>query len=197
MNPLILVGAGGHARSIIDIVESNNDWEIYGLVGIHREIGKNILGYEVIGTDEDLHSIYSKCNNAIIALGKIGKCDKREIVGLELEKIGFNFPTIKSNSSYLSKHSSIGYGTSIGHGVIINAGSKIGSHCILNSKSLIEHDCIIHDHCHISTGVIINGGCEVGGNSFIGSGSIIREGVKIPPNTIISSGKRVMGWPIK
>ena len=196
MNYLILVGAGGHARSIIDIVESSNDWKIYGLVGIQREIGKNILGYKVIGTDEDLHNIYSNCNNAIIALGKIGKCDKREIVEYKLNKLGFNFPIIKSNSSYLSKHSSIGYGTSIGHGVIINAGSKIGSHCILNSKSLIEHDCIIHDHCHISTGVIINGGCEVGESSFIGSGSIIREGVIIPPKTIIGAGKCIMGWPL-
>tara|TARA_A100001388_G_scaffold276215_1_gene263368 strand:+ start:2226 stop:2819 length:594 start_codon:yes stop_codon:yes gene_type:complete len=197
MNSLILVGAGGHARSIIDIIESNNEWKIYGLVGFQREIGENILGYKVIGTDEDLPNIYSKCHNAVIALGKIGKCEKREIVELKLKKIGFNFPTIKSDIAYLSKQSSIGSGTTVGHGVIINAGSKIGSHCILNSNSLIEHDCIIGDHCHISTGVIINGGCEVGDSSFIGSGSIIREGVKIPPNTIISSGKRIMGWPIK
>ena len=66
-----------------------------------------------------------------------------------------------------------------------------------NSKSLIEHEYIIHYYCHISTGVIINADCEVGESSFIGSGSIIKEGVKIPHNTIMSSEKRVMGWPIK
>ncbi len=195
MKSLILIGAGGHARSLIEIIEGSKEWEVFGLVGKEDEIGGNIFGYPIIGSDKDLPGIRKECNNAIISIGKIGKCNKRLKIEELVKKMNFNFPSIQSNYSIVSSNSLIGNGTTIGHGAIINTGSKIGNHCIINTKALIEHDCIIHNHVHISTGVIINGGCEIGLGSFVGSGSIIREGVKIPSNTVISAGKAIMGWP--
>ena len=195
MKSLILIGAGGHARSLIDIIESNKEWEIYGLVGKEKEIGGNTFGYPIIGSDNDLQEIRKKCRNAIISIGKIGKCNKRLKIEEIATEMNFTFPSIQSKYSIVSSNASIGNGTTIGHGAIINAGSKIGRNCIINTNALIEHDCIIHNHVHISTGVIVNGGCEIGLGSFIGSGSIIREGVKIPSNTVISAGKTIMGWP--
>tara|TARA_Y100001968_G_scaffold263909_1_gene252633 strand:- start:4387 stop:4998 length:612 start_codon:yes stop_codon:yes gene_type:complete len=195
MKSLILIGAGGHAKSLIDIIEGNNDWEVYGLVGKESEIGGEIFGYPIIGSDKDLPKIQEKCKNAIISIGKIGKSNKRLSIEELIIKMNFNFPSIQSKYSIVSSNSSIGNGTTIGHGAIINAGSSIGNHCIINTNALIEHDCIIHNHVHISTGVIINGNCEIGLGSFIGSGSIIRDGVKIPSNTVISAGKTIMGWP--
>ena len=64
------------------------------------------------------------------------------------------------------------------HDVIVNANSIIGKNCIINNKSLVEHDVEVGDNCHISTGSIINGNCIVGDNTFIGSGSIIVNGQK-------------------
>ena len=197
MKNIVLIGCGGHAKSIIDIIEGLDIWKIFGLIGLKEEIGKETLGYKCIGCDSDLNEIYSYCKNAFISIGQINNVQKRVLVGETLNKYNFNIPRIFSKNSYISKHAEINYGTSIGHGTIVNAGSKIGCNCIVNSNALIEHDVKIGDYCHISTGTIINGQVEIGEGSFIGSGTIIREGLKIPPYSIISAGERIMGWPLK
>ena len=196
MNSLLLIGAGGHSKSIIDIILLNNYWKISGLIGLESELNESILGYKVIGTDEDIDNLSKIHKNAFIAIGKIGKNNLRKKMIKKLLKYNFNFPVISSPNSYVSNFSTINYGTSIGHGAIINCGVSIGKHSIINSSALIEHDSIIGNNCHISTGAIINGGVNIGDNSFIGSNVIIREGLKIPSGTVISAGKRIMGWPL-
>lgn len=193
---LILIGCGGHSKSIIDVIESSNEFKIEGLIGLDHELGKTVCGYRVIGTDKNLSNIRNNCSFAFIALGKIGKSENRKRIKIILDNFKFSYPKIKSSGSYISKNAYFGEGTSIGHGVVINAGANIGNHCIINSNSLIEHDVKIGNFTHVSTGALINGNVEIGENSFIGSGAIIRENLKIPNNSIISAGKRVMGWPL-
>ena len=79
------------------------------------------------------------------------------------------------------------------HDVLVNAGAHVGENCILNSKSLIEHDAVIGDHCHISTGSILNGEAQIGHESFVGSGGVVRwEGVRIGARSLVAGGARVM-----
>ena len=196
MNKILLIGCGGHCKSIIDIIESAEKWKIIGLIGQLKEVGIKNLNYPVIGTDQDLLTLRENCEYSFVAIGKIGLEDKRKSIINNLINLDFLIPSLISKFSTISKYSSIGIGCSIGHGAIINSVAKIGPHCIINSGSIIEHDVNIGEFCHISTGTIINGGVSIGENCFIGSGTIIREGIKIPPNTVISSGKRIMGWPI-
>ena len=137
---------------------------------------KLILGNKVIGNDKDLEKISKKVNNLIIGIGQIGLPKKRQEIFKEIIKYNFNYPIIKSSFSMVSLNTSIGCGTTIGHGAIVNANVKIGNQCIINSSALIEHDVEIGNFCHISTGAIINGNVKIGDESFIGSGAIIREG---------------------
>ena len=197
MNEIIIIGCGGHAKSIIDLIESSNEWKIIGLISKENEIKNSLLGYKVFDTDKNLEKISKKYPNAVIGVGQVGLPLKRTKIVNKLKNYNFKLPIIKSKFSFLSKHISIGEGTTLGHGAIVNSNVEIGKYCIINSSSLIEHDSKIGDFCHISTGVIINGNVEIGSGSFIGSGTIIRENIKLPPNTIISAGKRIMGWPIK
>tara|TARA_B100000212_G_scaffold342504_1_gene330066 strand:+ start:3954 stop:4547 length:594 start_codon:yes stop_codon:yes gene_type:complete len=195
MKELVLIGCGGHSKSIIDLIESSKLFKIYGLIGLTSELGKKILGHEVIGTDNDLQTIRNSCSYAFIAIGQIKSSLKRRELQKKLINLNFKFPKIISPNSYISTSSSFGEGTSIGHGAIINAEVKIGKHCIINSNALLEHDVKVGNYSHISTGVILNGNVEIGEESFIGSGAIIREGLKIPSGSIISAGERVMFWP--
>ena len=194
--PLLLIGAGGHARSLIDLVHSSGLWDVFGLVGLADQIGEEVLGYPVLGCDQDLPSLRKKCTHALLAVGQIGLSFERKRLASELERLHFKFPVVISCQSYVSSYAELGPGTSVGHGVIVNASAKVGSHCILNSNALIEHDVLIGDCCHISTGVMVNGGVKIGSGSFVGSGCILREGLDLPCNTVISAGKRVMGWPL-
>lgn len=197
MKRLLLMGCGGHARSLVDLIESTGQWRIHGLVGLPEEVGSSVLGYPVIGCDADLPALREECSAAVLAIGQLPDQAPRQRLAAQLEQLGFQSPALISPHAVVSRHAQLGPGTTVGHGAIVNAAAVVGSHCILNSGALIEHDVQIGDHCHISTGTLVNGGVRVGSGSFIGSGAMIREGLVLPEQIVISAGKRVMGWPLR
>ena len=188
---LILIGAGGHARACIDVIEQEGTYKIAGLVGLSEEVGTNHLGYEVIATDADLQELAKQYKNALISVGQIQSPDTRIQLFRNAEHAGFSLKTVISRFAYVSHHAEIGAGTIIMNGAIVNAGSHIGVNCIINSNSLIEHDVSIEDHCHVSTGSIVNGNSSIGYGSFIGSGVIVKEGISIGMNSIVGMGLTV------
>lgn len=185
---ILLIGAGGHAKSCINTIEQNGEYEISGIVGHPTEVGKTILNYEISNSDVDLPNLAQKFNYALIALGQISNANKRVDLFNKVINLGFHLPTLISPYASVSRHSKIGLGTIIMSGAIINAGSIIGDNCIINSNALIEHDVEVSDHCHISTGAILNGDIHIGSNSFIGSGAILKEGIQIGANSIVGMG---------
>lgn len=197
MNPILLIGCGGHAHSIIELIETTGQWRIHGLVGLPEQIGNNILGYPVIGCDKDLIKLREVCSAVVLALGQLPDPAPRQRLAKYLEGLSFRFPVLISPHAVVSRHAQIDVGTTVGHGVIVNAAVKIGKYCTLNSRALLEHNVHVGDHCHISTGALVNGDVRIGAGSFIGSGSMIREGLKLPDRSVIGAGKRVMGWPLR
>tara|TARA_B100001142_G_scaffold187173_1_gene186331 strand:- start:5270 stop:6499 length:1230 start_codon:yes stop_codon:yes gene_type:complete len=186
---IILIGAGGHAKSCIEIIENLNEYSIYGLLDNSTQNNK-LLDYSILGTDVELNKIKNELGDvsALITVGQIKTSNARQELFEEVKKHGFETPIIISRSAYVSKHSKVNSGTIVMNGVIVNASAVIGENCILNNNSLVEHDTKIGGHCHISTGTIINGGAEIGSNTFIGSGSIIKQGIKVGNNCLISAG---------
>ena len=185
---LILIGAGGHARSCIDIIECHGEYQIAGIVGLIREVNTLQLGYKVIAKDDDLPSLSKEYQYAFIAIGQIKTPDHRIRLFQRALDLGFQLPTFISPKAYVSCHAIIGKGSIVMSGAIVNAVAKIGKNCIVNSRALIEHDAKVQDHCHISTGVILNGNALVGEGSFIGSGSVLKEGVSIGQRIIVGMG---------
>lgn len=197
MNSIILLGAGGHCKSCIDVIENSNEFVIKGIITKPNDSIKNYMNYKILGNDNELGKIFSDEDYGLICIGELGIQEKRiRLYNLLIEN-NLNIAVVRSNYAIISKNAKINKGSVIMHNVVVNSGVNIGENCVINTNSVIEHDVIIDDHSYISTGVIINGGVQIGKGSFIGSGSIIREGLKIPPNSIISAGKRVMGWPLK
>ena len=196
MKPLLLLGCGGHARSLIDLIETEGQWRIHGLVGLPEQVGANVLDYPVIGTDADLPSLRAACPAAVLAIGQLPDPAPRQRLAALLEQLGFHCPVLISPHAVVSRHARLGAGTVVAHGAIVNAGAVVGAHCILNSRALIEHDVQLGDHCHVSTGALVNGGVQLGPGSFVGSGAMLREGLQLPAGTVISASKRVMGWPL-
>jgi sugar O-acyltransferase (sialic acid O-acetyltransferase NeuD family) len=185
---LILIGAGGHARSCIDVIEQEGKFKITGLVGLENELGSQVNGYEVIATEECLSTLIGKAQFALIAVGQISSPDTRVNLFQRALKAGFELASISSPSAYVSPSAQIGKGTIVMHGAIINTGVKVGSNCIINSRVLLEHETQVLDNCHISTGAILNGGVFVKEGCFIGSGSLIKEGISIGERSIVGMG---------
>jgi sugar O-acyltransferase (sialic acid O-acetyltransferase NeuD family) len=188
-NPgLLLIGAGGHAKSCIDVIEQENKFKIIGLVGSPNEVGTHVHGYEVLGTDDNLFEYLNLTNFALVAVGQIGVNEIRSRLFSKIANIGFVSPIIISPMAYVSPHASIGNGTVVMHHATINSGAEVGDNCIINSHALIEHDVVVEDDCHIATSATINGGSTVGRSSFIGSGTTIRESITIGHSCFIGMG---------
>jgi sugar O-acyltransferase (sialic acid O-acetyltransferase NeuD family) len=188
---VLLIGAGGHATSCIEAIEAENKKEIVGLIGTPEEIGKKLLGYEVLGSEKDFVALLELTTNLILGIGQIKSPNLRIEIKEKFIKNGFTFESVISPTAQISKHAVIGSGTVIMHDVVINAGVKIGDYSIINTGSIIEHDSRIGDFAHISTGVISNGKTSIGNNTFVGSGTIIMEQIKIGDNCIIGMGQHV------
>lgn len=192
MNDLLLIGGGGHCRSCIDVIEAEGQYRIRGIVQPASDQTDRILGYPVIGSDEELPFLLRETPKALVTVGQIGSPEIRFRLYEQLKKLGGKLPSIVSPSAYFSKHAELNEGTIVMHGVIVNARASIGSNCIINSQALIEHDVVVADHCHVSTGVKLNGGVTIGKGSFIGSGAILKEGVVIGENVIISASQVIL-----
>lgn len=185
---IILIGGGGHCKSVIDVIETEDRFDIVGIIDKKELIGQKILGYEIIGCDEDLEFLFKEYKYALITIGQIKSVESRIDIYNKLKKIGFKLPIIISARAYVSKYATVEEGTVIMHDVLVNAGSNIGCNCIINSKALIEHDVTIKEHCHISTGAIVNGGVVVEQRSFIGSNSVTKQYITIPKDSFIKAG---------
>lgn len=190
--PIILIGAGGHCKSCIDVIEQQGEYQIYGIVDVSQKLHQKVLGYEIIATDDDLHRLVKEYESFLITVGQIKSPEKRIRIFQTLRELGAELPVIISALAHVSKHAEIGYGTIIMHHALINAGATIGSNCIINSKALIEHDAIIGDHCHISTGAIINGGTIISSRTFVGSNAMTKEYIEIGEQTVIGGGASVL-----
>ncbi len=191
MNKIILIGGGGHCKSVIDVIEQENKFKIAGIIDKPELLNSKILGYPVIGNDSDLKNLAKKYQYALITVGQIKHSSLRiKLYDLAIEA-KFTLPSIISPHAYVSRHSKVGRGTIVMHNTVINSNSHIGNNCIINSCSLIEHDVEVGDNCHISTGAIINGQSKIGNETFLGSGSIVKNGVCISEKKIISFGSLV------
>ena len=188
MKKIILIGGGGHCKSVIDVIEQEKKYKIYGIIDKPEFLGTKILKYKVIGNDLDLKSFAKEVKNALITVGQIKSAKLRIKLFKLAKKAGFILPTVISPNSYVSKYSKIGNGSIVMHQSIVNANTSICDNCIINSKALIEHDCSISNHCHISTNATINGGVKIGSECFIGSNVTTKDNIKIKENSFIKAG---------
>ena len=176
---IILIGGGGHCKSVIDVIEQQNSFVIAGIVDKKELVGTKVLGYEIIGCDDDLEELFQKYKNALVTVGQIKSNEARVKLFTKLKAIGYTLPAIISPLAYVSQHATVDEGSVVMHHAFINASANVGKNCIINTKALMEHDVVVENHCHISTGAILNGSVLVKENSFVGSNSVSKEYITI------------------
>lgn len=189
---LILIGGGGHCKSCIDVIEQEGKSEIFGVLDAAEKLGEKVLGYEIIGTDDDIEKYVEQDCYFLITVGQIKTPSVRKKIFEKLISLNANLATVVSPRAYVSKHASLKSGTIVMHNSFVNAGAEVGGNCILNSGCNIDHDALIGDHCHISTGAFINGDCQLGNGVFVGSNATISSQVSVGDNVVIGAGTLVM-----
>lgn len=188
--PLILIGGGGHCKSVIEVAESTG-YEIKGILDMPDEVGKEVLpGHKVIGTDNEIPQYVEECD-FVITVGFIKNPALRIKLYNKVKAAGGRLATITASTAHVSKYAELGEGTVIMHHAFVNAGAKIGDNCIINTFVNIEHDAEVGNQCHISTGTMVNGECKIGENCFIGSQSVCANCIEIATDIIVGAGSVV------
>lgn len=186
MNPIILVGGGGHCKSVIDVAESAG-YSILGILDNAKVKGERVLAYPIIGNDDDIPLWVDK-GLFVVTVGHIKTDVIRRKITERIYQAGGHFATIVASDACVSKYAAIGEGSVVMHKAVVNADARVGKHCIINTMVNIEHDVQIGDYCHISTGTMINGETTIGDHVFIGSNSEIHNCKTIRSNIIVAAG---------
>lgn len=195
MKDIVIIGAGGHAKVVADIILKRKELlnENLNIVGFLDDGYKNlkynsIFNIPILG-DTDLIEKFEKEKyySYIIAIGNNRIREKIATKFLELD-----YYTAIHPKAILGMEVIIDKGTVIMANVVVNSGTRLGKHCILNTGSIIEHDNKIEDYCHISPNSILCGTVKVGKSSWVGAGSIVIQNRNIGENSMIGAGSVVI-----
>lgn len=189
---ILLVGGGGHCKSVLDSILELNEYLDIGIVDKTDNIGKTVMGVPVVGCDDDLPLLFDQgYKYAFVSVGSIGNPTLRIKLFNLLSEIGYEIPSIIDDSAKVSKHSIIEQGVFIGKMSTINAGALIQKGAIINSGSIVEHDCQIGTFSHIGPGAVLGGEVIVGEHTHVGSNATIKQQIHIGSNSIIGMGSVV------
>ena len=189
MEDILLIGSGGHARSVVDAIEAQKKYRIIGFSDRSGNSSADYRRYGIVCNDEELGSIYEKgVKYAFVTIGFMGNSDVRNRLYKRLKAIGFEIPLIIDPSAVIASDVQIGEGTFVGKRAVINSNAVLGKMCIVNTGAIIEHDCNIGDFTHIAVGAVLCGQCNVGSNSFVGANATIIQSRTVGDGSIIGAG---------
>ncbi|MBV9303135.1 MAG: NeuD/PglB/VioB family sugar acetyltransferase [Acidobacteriaceae bacterium] len=190
---IIVIGCSGHARVVVDILEEEKRCRIVGLVDTYKPSGTEVLGYQVLGSDEDLPALVAAgiCNGVIVAIGD------NWVRSRVVEKIRERVPQIRFVSAIhpaarIARNVSIGAGTVVMAGTIVNTHARIGEFCILNTGCSLDHDSVMKHFSSLAPRAVTGGGVKIGAFSAIAIGATISHEVQIGDHTIVGAGATVL-----
>ena len=189
---LLLIGGGGHCRSVLDTVRSAGIYDEFGIVDFAEGA---CGGVPVIGRDEDIPRLVREgWTDGIITVGSVGDTGirRRLYAMIQEQGSGLQLPVIIDPTAAVSAAAVIEEGVFIGKRAVVNTGARIGACAIINSGAIVEHDCEIGALAHISTGAVCCGHAVIGEGAHIGAGSTLRQLVRIGARAVIGIGSVVV-----
>lgn len=193
MKNILIYGASGHAKMIVDVIEKNKSHNIMGFIDTYKPLGYQLNSYKVIGRLEDLKELTKSLNIEGIIIA-IGDNFTRQKVFNNIKSIlpKVQFETVVHPTATLAEDINIGEGSVIMAKAVINSGAKVGKFCIINTASTLGHDSVMSDFSSLASGVTVAGTVKIGICSAICLRSIIIQNVEIGNNTVIGAGSLVL-----
>lgn len=188
MNPIVVVGAGGHAKVVIEAIRASAVFQVAGVVD-PRPVG-DVLGAPWLGSDETLPSLQAQgIGHAVVA---IGDNRLRESIGKRLLDLGYSAPAIIHPSAIVSPSAQIRPGAVVMAHACVGPLAVLGDFCIVNTAAIVEHDDRIGIAAHVAPGVALGGSVTIGNRALVGIGSSVRPGVSVGQDVVIGAGSAVV-----
>ncbi|WP_274648617.1 acetyltransferase [Paenibacillus humicola] len=189
MKEIVVVGAGGHAKAVIDVLEKSGGHRIVGVLDSYKPAGTAFFGYEVLGGYEWLHRHH--VYGGIVAIGD-NWTRAKAVTDIRTICPTFKFVTAVHRNASVAKGVRIGEGTVLMAGAAANSDSQLGAHCILNTHASVDHDCIVGDFASLAPNAATGGNVRIGGYSAISLGASVIHSITIGEHSVIGAGATVL-----
>jgi UDP-perosamine 4-acetyltransferase len=188
MSALVILGAGGHGRTLIELLRSLGGWDLAGLVDGNPPPGP-VLGVPVLGDESVLPGLWAAgVRQAVVAIGHNGA---RLAAAARLRALGFGFPALVHPSAVVAGSAWLGQGVVVLPRVVLGAGVRVGDFAILNSGCIVEHDADIGQGAHVAPGAVLPGNVTVGARALLGAGCCCVVGARIGADAVVGAGAAV------
>ncbi|MDT0558736.1 NeuD/PglB/VioB family sugar acetyltransferase [Ichthyenterobacterium sp. W332] len=193
MKNILIYGASGHSKMIVDIIHKNKSHNIIGYIDTYKSIGEELSGYKILGNLDNLLELQKTHNVSHIVIG-VGENSTRLKVWQKIKDISPNisFESIIHPSAILAENIDVPEGSVIMAGAIVNIDATIGKFCVLNTNSSLGHDSIMKDFSSIAPGVAVGGNVEIGYCSALCLKSGVIQNITIGDYSVIASGALVV-----
>lgn len=187
--PIFIIGAGGHAKVLLECLFALNCYSIVGMIETNKSlIGRKIFDIEIFSQDYFLKNYLPSDIMLVNGLGSVEEPKARKKVFLFFKKRGYTFLTLIHPAAYVAKTVALGEGCQILAGSILQVETTLGDNVVINTGACVDHDCLIGHHSHVAPGVTLCGGVSVGESCHIGSGVTVIQEIKIGNNCLVAAG---------
>jgi len=187
---LLIIGAGGHGRSVAEAVIAAGIYEMAGFVDDAAPGLAQVWGYAVLGTTDDVSVYRTHADRAIVA---VGNNTLRAVLSIKLLAAGFELTTVVHPRAIVSPRAVIGPGSAIMAGAIVGTEARLGCGVIVNCGAVVDHDAQVHDYGHLGVNACMAGGSVLGRNAWMQAGSALSYGVKVAEGVVLQPGMAVSG----
>ncbi|MFB9057603.1 acetyltransferase [Mariniflexile ostreae] len=186
---LIIIGASGHAKVIIEIIETLGNYSIIGLIDSFKCKGTRVFGYEILGQDKDIPYL-SKTYNVFTGVIAIGDNWTRKNIYKDIKKHlpDFNFISAIHPKSIIDKNVKIGRGAVIMAGAVVNSDAKIGDFCVIHAQASLGHDSKMNNYSSLGSNATVGGNVKIGALSAIALNANVIQGISIGTHCVIGAG---------
>lgn len=195
--PVIVIGAGGHARVVADALLASGR-RLLGFTDMDAaRHGQTLLGLPVLGGDEALAGWSPEAVELANGLGTVtvpapGQVLPRQRVQQQLAAAGWRFVTVRHPSAVVSPFADLAAGVQVMAGAVVQAGARLGEGSLVNTGALIDHDVQIGAYCHVAPGAVVCGDVRIGTACHIGAGAVLRQGVVLGDQVLVGAGAVVL-----
>jgi len=190
--PIIIIGAGGHAKVLLSILKARSA-DVYGVTDVSNNLcGKNLKGIPILGNDDIILDYPPDTIVLVNGIGSVSSMEKRKSIYDKFKGDGYSFMNVVHPSALIMDDVHLDEGVQIMAGAIVQTGSRIGANSIINTGGIVDHDCVIGEHVHIAPGAVLSGGVQISDRSHVGTSATIIQGITVGEGAVIGAGAVVV-----
>lgn len=187
--PIIGLGAGGHARSLLEALRSGGRHEVVALLDDDpAKVGTDMLGVPVVAASELERFRADGVGHAFVGVGGVRTAQVRRATLVRLREAGFELPAIVHATAAVSPWAQLGAGAQVLAGSVVNAAAVLGDGAIVNTAAVVEHDCVVGMSAHVAPRAVLGGHVTVGEGAHVGMGAVVVEGLAVGAGAFVAAG---------